>query len=167
MQKQVSTSRLQLDLLTAEDHVFMISLVNSKSWLEFIGDRNVHSKEEALAYIDKILTTPNLYYWVVRIQEGNTAAGIISFVKRRYLEHYDIGFAFLPEFCGLGYACEAASRILQVARENPEHQTVLATTIPGNIKSVNLLNKLGFHFEREIEVENGKLCVYTNNPPFA
>ncbi len=165
MKEQVSTSRLLLDLLTTADHEFMMSLVNTKGWIKFIGDRNVHSKEEALAYIDKILNTTNLYYWVVRIREENTAAGIISFVKRRYLEHYDIGFAFLPEFCGRGYAYEAASQVLQVARENPEHQTVLATTIPGNIKSVKLLNKLGFHFEREIEVENDKLCVYTNKAP--
>ena len=49
MQEQILTSRLQLNLLTADDHAFMMSLVNTKGWIEFIGDRNVHSKEEALA----------------------------------------------------------------------------------------------------------------------
>ena len=49
MQNHISTERLLLDLLTLEDHEFIMQLVNSKGWIQFIGDRNVHTKEDAIA----------------------------------------------------------------------------------------------------------------------
>lgn len=143
-----------------------MSLVNSKGWLAFIGDRNVHSKEDAIAYINRILGTQDLFYWVVRLQENNTPVGIISFIKRNYLDHFDIGFAFLPEFMGLGYAYEAAKEVLTMASKYPTYSTILATTIPQNISSINLLTKLGFRFEKEIEVEEDILHVYMNATVF-
>lgn len=163
MQNSISTNRLFLDLLTEEDYNFIISIVNTKGWIEFIGDRNVHSKEDALAYINKILSSQNLYYWVVRIKNGNIPIGIISFMKREYLENFDIGFAFLPEFHGYGYAYEAAKEILSMVSAKQEYHPILATTIPGNVNSIKLLVKLGLHFEKEFEADNEKLHIYSNS----
>ncbi len=162
MQISAATDRLLLNILTPEDHAFIISLVNSKGWLEFIGERNVHSKEEALAYINKILNTENLYYWVIRTRDGNIPVGIISFLKREYLEQFDIGFALLPEFAGNGYAYEAAKEILSVVSINKEYDPILATTKPENARSINLLLKLGFYFKEEIEIGSEKLHVYSS-----
>jgi RimJ/RimL family protein N-acetyltransferase len=160
MQNNLSTQRLLLDMLTREDQEFIIQLVNTQGWIKFIGDRNVHSKEEAIAYIDKILNTENLFYWVVRIKNKNLPIGIISFLKRTYLDSFDIGFAFLPEFNGYGYAYEAAQKILSIVSET--FKPILATTIPGNVKSTKLLVKLGLHFEKELEVEKEKIHIYSN-----
>ena len=162
MQNHISTERLLLDLLTLEDHEFIMQLVNSKGWIQFIGDRNIHTKEDAMAYTDKIMAMKNLFYWVVRTKEDNTPIGIISFLKREYLDHFDIGFAFLPEYCGRGFAYEAAKEVFDIAMQNPEHQTLLATTIPANINSIKLLHRLGMHFEKEIEVGSDTLHVYSN-----
>ena len=98
----------------------------------------------------------------MRLKDTPTPLGIISFLKRSYLEHFDIGFAFLPEFNGCGYAYEAAEKVLFIASQKEEYSTILATTIPQNIASIKLLNKLGLHFEREIEVASEKLHVYSN-----
>lgn len=163
MQNHISTERLLLDLLTLEDHEFIMQLVNSKGWIQFIGDRNVHTKEDAIAYTGKIMGMANLFYWVVRTKDGHTPIGIISFLKRTYLDHFDIGFAFLPEFSGRGYAYEAAKEVFDTAMQHPEHQIILATTIPGNTHSIKLLNKLGMHFEKELEVGNDTLHVYSNH----
>ena len=88
---------------------------------------------------------------------------MISFLKRDYLENFDIGFAFLPEFAGLGYAYEAAKEILSIVSTYPAYHTVLATTIPHNLRSIKLLIKLGLYFEKELEVGNQKLHIYTNS----
>ena len=95
---KISTERLSLDLLAPADAEFMQELLNTKGWLQFIGDRNIHSKEDAIKYINKINTTPNFYYWTVRLTDTHEPIGIISFIKRDYLEHFDIGFAFLPQY---------------------------------------------------------------------
>lgn len=163
MQTNITTERLSLNLLTLEDHDFIMRLVNSNGWIEFIGDRNVHTKDDAIAYINKIMSTKNLYYWVVRIKNASTPIGIISFLKRSYLDNFDIGFAFLPEFNGNGYAYEAAKEILSVVSRNPAHTVVLATTIPQNVNSIKLLTKLGLRFEKKLKVEKYTLHAYSNS----
>ena len=160
MQNSISTDRLFLNNLTIEDSEFIIELVNSKGWLEFIGDRNVHSNEEAVKYIRKILHSENIYYWVVRIKDGNIPAGIVTFIKRDWFENFDIGFAFLPAFTGQGYAYESSKEVLKMVSSNPEYHTVLATTKPENVQSIKLLKKLGLYFEKEIEVGEKKLHMF-------
>ena len=162
MQDHITTERLLMNLLTEEDHEFMMQLVNSKGWLQFIGDRNIHTKEDAIAYTHKIMAMKNLFYWVVKTKEENTRIGIISFLKREYLDHFDIGFALLPEFSGRGFAYEAAKEVFYIAMQQPEHQTILATTIPININSIKLLHRLGMQFEKEIEVGSDILHIYSN-----
>lgn len=162
MQNNLSTERLLLNLLTTEDHEFIIQLVNTHGWIEFIGDRNVHSKEEALAYINKILASVNLFYWVVRIKDENLPIGIISLLKREYLDNFDVGFAFLPEYNGCGYAYEAAQKILSTLSKNTKYHPILAITIPGNIRSIKLLIKLGLHFDRELNLGNEKIHIYSD-----
>lgn len=162
MKTKIITQRLILSPITEDDYSFMFVLVNTKGWLEFIGDRKVHSPEDSIKYIQKIQKTKDLTYWVVRIKDSNASIGIISFLKRSYLENFDIGFAFLPEFYGYGYAYEAAKEVLAVVSKQPEHAKVLATTIPENTNSIKLLTKLGFHLEKEIEIQNEKLHVYGN-----
>jgi [ribosomal protein S5]-alanine N-acetyltransferase len=157
----VATVRLGLKIISETDNSFMYKLVNSPGWLQFIGDRNVRSVEDASTYINKILNMENLSYWVVRIKEDNTPIGIVSFLKRNYLEHFDIGFAFLPAYNGNGYAYEATKAILDIVMLEPKHEKILATTIPSNISSIKLLNKLGLHFERELDVDKQILHIYS------
>ena len=163
MEAIFSTQRLQLNLITETDQDFIIRLLNSDGWLQFIGDRNVHSTKDAIDYIQKIKNTADFFYWTVRLKATDNAIGIISFLKRSYLDHFDIGFAFLPEFTGQGYAYEAAGKVLSILSKTNLYSTVLATTLPGNNKSVRLLTKLGFHFEKEIEMQLDTLHVYSNS----
>lgn len=162
IESALTTDRLQLELLRPEDHIFMHALVNTPGWIEFIGDRNVHSQEDALAYIDRILNTEHLYYWVIRTRRG-TPIGVVSFLKRHYLEHFDIGFALLPDFQGYGYAYEAATGILEMVSAYPEYQPVLATILPHNVESIKVLVNLGLRFEREMEVGSEVFHIYSNS----
>lgn len=160
MHNNIYTERLCLNLLTLADHTFIRSLVNTKGWIAFIGDRNVHSEDDAIAYIDRILHMENLYYWVVRVRDTHTPVGIISFLKRSYLDHFDIGLAFLPEFHGKGYAYKAAKAVLSIVSQYPEHKHILATTVPQNTQSIQLLTRLGLHYEKKIKADNKPLLVY-------
>jgi len=153
-----------LEKLRVDDFDFILSLVNTKGWIENIGDRNIHSKNEAIEYINKILWTENFIYWVVRIIDDRTPVGIISLIKRNYLENFDIGFAFLPEYGNCGYAYESAKAVLLMISGLPEFKIVLATTLFSNKSSIKLLTRLGFRYEKENETENDKMHIYTNAP---
>jgi len=157
----LTAEKLSLHALAIEDVDFIQELVNTPGWLQFIGDRSVHSKEDATNYINKIKSSPNIHYWVVRLTETQTPVGIISFIKRDYLEYFDIGFAFLPQYNGKGYAYEAAKAVLTTIGSMPKHPIVLATTVPDNVSSIKLLIKLGLRFERELQVGGEQLHVYS------
>lgn len=156
----ITTERLSLAALATGDHSFIQELLNTAGWLQFIGDRNVRSKDDALQYINRINSTPNIRYWVVRITDTSEPVGLITLIKRAYLDHSDIGFAFLPQYHGKGYAYEAAKKILDTVSRLSEHQTVLATTLAHNSNSIKLLTRLGLQFDREIEADGEKLHVY-------
>lgn len=157
---QVSSERLHLTELSKTDHNFILELVNSPGWLSFIGDRNVKSGNDALTYIEKIISNPDVQYWTVRLKDEDKPIGIITLIKRQYLDHYDIGFAFLEAFRGNGYPAEATKAVLHALPENLLSDKILAITIEANIRSIKLLEKLNFVFEKTIEVDNKNLRQY-------
>ncbi len=159
MKMHLQTQRLITNGLLDSDHPFILELLNTKGWLEFIGDRKVHTEDEAKAYIQKIKKTENLDYWVVRTQAQNQAIGVVSYLKRTYLEHYDLGFAFLPAYMGQGYAYEASKAVLdEIQAQFPV--PIQACLLPHNMPSIKLLDRLGFVFEKNIEVEGAPMLVY-------
>jgi RimJ/RimL family protein N-acetyltransferase len=156
----LTTGRLLLEPLSLTDSAFIIELVNTKGWLQFIGERNVHSESEAVAYIERINNNPTVTYWVAKLKQGGTAIGVITLIQRDYLPHPDIGFAFLPAYAGNGFAYEAASAVLLKIIGDAGHASIFAISMPENVSSIKLLNKLGLQFDKEVTVEKEKLFVY-------
>lgn len=161
MKSNFETDRLTLSPLSLNNAAFIYALLNTKGWIEFIGDRNIKSIDDANNYINKILCSDGITYWVVSLKESDTAIGLVTLIKRDYLEHNDIGFAFLPQYAKQGYAFEAAYTILEELRKYPSYSIMLATTIPGNKSSIQLLEKLGLKYNREIIANEEKLLVYS------
>lgn len=56
----------------------------------------------------------------------------------------EIGFTFAPTFQRKGYALEAVSRVLDYLFLELKKQKIIAFVDPKNIKSIRLLEKLGF-----------------------
>lgn len=156
----ITTQRLTLQLIQPEDNLFVLEILNSPGWIQFIGDRKVRNSDDAAAYINKIMSTPDLYYWVAKITNTQQPIGIISYIKRNYLDDYDLGFALLPQFQSQGYAFEAANTILQAAKNNDPTAKILATLLPTNTSSINLLTRLGFNFEKPMDVDGELLHIY-------
>lgn len=105
------------------------------------------------------MNNPAAQYWVVQLKDYHTCAGVITFIQRDYLDNPDIGFAFLPQYSGNGYAYEAASAVIK-HYQNKTPQSVLAITLPANTSSIKLLEKLGLTWQRELVVEEELLYVY-------
>lgn len=161
MQTNYKTARLFLRPMNAGDVSFIFELVNTDGWIRFIGDRNIKNAEDAGNYIQKIINNPAIVYRVVTLQDEVTAIGVVTFIKRDYLPHPDIGFAFLPAFGKQGYAFEASSAVLNDLLQTGGHSTILATTIPENTSSIQLLVRLGFSFSKEISHEGLVLQLFS------
>lgn len=160
----INTERLSIRRLSEEDAAFIFELLNTGSWIKYIGNRNIHSEADALAYIQKINENPNTDYRIVTLRETNTPIGLITLIRRDYLDFRDIGFAFLPAYSGRGYAYEAAKAVLDHPAENNQAETLLAITLPANTASIRLIEKLGLTFERIIERNKESLYLYSRPP---
>ncbi len=150
------TPRLVLRELVHDDAAFIMELVNDPAWLRFIGDRNVHSLEDARGYIDKIrdgsYAVHGFGLWAVTALATGEALGMCGLIKRDTLEHVDLGFAFLERHRGRGYAREAATAVVELARARFGLAKLVAITSLDNTASQHVLESLGFRFENQIEM---------------
>jgi len=158
--KSFETERLSLDPLALNNSEFIRELVNTPGWIKFIGNRNINTPEEAFAYTQKLIDNPTIQYWVVTRNSDQTGVGIITLIKHDYLEHWDIGFAFLPDYSKQGFAFEAASVVLNDALKDPIHSQILAVSVQDNIISIRLLEKSGLRFIKEIQKDNERLFLF-------
>ena len=157
---EIITDRLFIEPLSNSDDNFIIELLNTNGWIKFIGNRNINSSADAIAYIERINGNKNISYWTVKLKDTKSTIGLITLIKREYLEHNDIGFAFLPMFINKGYAYEATAAVLINLVEQNTITHILAETLPENTSSIKLLQKLGLVFEKEMEIENELLLIY-------
>ena len=153
---ELETDRLRLRHFLLDDADFILALLNQPSFIHFIGDKGVKTADDAKDYI---ATGPiNSYQqhgfglYLVEAIDNKTAIGMCGLLKRESLMHPDLGFAFLPDYWGKGYAFEAATAVLAYARDDLRLPHVLAITRPDNEASIKLLERLGFHFEEMIEL---------------
>lgn len=149
-----TTQRLVIEEITLSDGPHMLRLMNTPGWLQFIGDRNIHSVQDAENYIhDRMLTQyQQLNYGLFKLSSKADHAfiGICGMVQRPNLPTPDLGFAMFPEYEGKGLMEEAACCILQVAVEAKWMKECWAMTDPQNAKAQKLLEKLGFEYDSDL-----------------
>lgn len=156
METVIETERLILRKFTVDDAPFMLELLNTTSWLRFIGDRNVHSIEEAEQYlINGNIKSYEIYgfgFYAVIENSSQKLIGMCGLKKRDSLEDVDIGFAFMPNFMGKGYGFEAASATLEYAQTMLKLEKVIAIVNPENQLSIALIKKIGLQFEKMVQL---------------
>lgn len=145
----LETERLYIREFTYEDAPFIIELVNNPTWLEFIGDRNVSTLDDAHRYMrDKIIYLYHQYGygpWLLEEKSTHQSIGMCGLINRDFLTDTDIGYALLPAYTGKGLAFEAAKAVLDYGYQVLQLPAIVAITLPTNSTSIKLLHKLGMH----------------------
>jgi RimJ/RimL family protein N-acetyltransferase len=161
MEIVIETQRLILRKFTLEDAPFLLELVNTPAWLQFIGDRNVHTVEEAENYLRngnlKSYAEHGFGFYLVVAKESGEFIGMCGMVKRDSLEDIDIGFAFLPNSIGKGYGYEAASATLDYALNVLKLGRIVAIVDPQNVSSIALIKKIGLKYEKMVQISTNDI----------
>ena len=167
MENILETERLILRPLQYSDAAFILELVNTPGWLQYIGDRNIHSLEDAIKYIENgplaSYQTYGFGLYLVALQDSGLPIGMCGFLQRDFLDDPDIGFAFLPAYTGQGYAYEIAEASIRYLADTWGKKRVLGITLPNNGPSIGLLKKLGLQYERNFRKpgETEELMVFS------
>jgi RimJ/RimL family protein N-acetyltransferase len=77
-------------------------------------------------------------------------------LKRDNLPDVDVGYAYLPEYWGQGFAFEAAAATLRHAARKFGLKRVIGVVSVGNLSSIRVLEKLDMRFERMYPMHPGE-----------
>jgi RimJ/RimL family protein N-acetyltransferase len=138
----LETERLTLRHLEPADGEFILRLLNEPSFLQNIGDKGVRTVEQAVHYLVegpiKSYEVHGHGLYLVALRGSQEPVGMCGLIKRDLFQDVDLGYAFVPEFWGKGYAVESGAAVLAWGR-----RTLVTPTNAGSIK---VLKRLGFAF---------------------
>ncbi|MER0442097.1 GNAT family N-acetyltransferase [Emticicia sp. W12TSBA100-4] len=165
MKEILETERLILRQFTLDDAPFILELLNTPTWLQFIGDRNVHSIEDAENYLLngslKSYAENGFGFYAVVAKENGKTIGMCGLIKRDTIPDIDIGFAFLPNLISKGFGFEIASATLDYALNVLKIKRIVAIVNPENEKSIGLIRKIGMQFESMIQFGEKELMLFS------
>ncbi len=155
MKSQVilNSANLALREASSSDAAFVLALINQPAWKQHIANHSISTLGGAEEYIrDKLVSHYKLHgfgLWVVETKANSIPVGLCGLLKRDSLEHIDLGYGFLPNYWGQGFAHEASVLCLRYAFEKLEQSKVWAITTPANERSIKLLSRLQFVFKKQ------------------
>lgn len=162
------TDRLILKPAEEQDADFFLELYNMPSFIQYIGDRNLRTKEDAENYITSrfIPQIEKLGFgnYVVILKEDHTKIGAVGIFEREGLDVLDIGFSFLEKYEGKGYAYESANKLKELAATDFGVHKISAITTKDNFSSQKLIERLGLKFQKMVTIPEDvvELMYYEN-----
>ncbi|KAA3656755.1 MAG: N-acetyltransferase [Calditrichaeota bacterium] len=156
---EIETARLALSHLSFDDAPFILTLLNDEDFIKNIGDKNVRAIADAENYLKNgpIQSYENFGFGLYRVSNKatGTPVGICGLLKRETLPDVDIGYAFLPQYCGMGYATESTCAVMAYAQNTLGLARIVAVVSPENEASKKVLHKLGLRYEKMIQLAPG------------
>jgi len=145
------TERLIITKMSTDDAPFYLQLVNTPSWIKYIGDRGITTLDAAAQKIDEAIIKSYKdhgfgTYKLLLKEDNNRVVGSCGIYKRPIFKHPDIGFAMLEDSEGKGYGYEASIALLKYAKKEFKLKKIFAIVLPTNQKSIKLLEKLGLKY---------------------
>lgn len=150
----LETERLSLRRATLADAPFLLQMWNEPSYIEFIRDWGVRTVAQAEALLrERVLASyerNGFGLFVVTLKATGEPLGMTGLIRRPGLDDVDVGYAYLPQHWGQGYASEAAAAVMAYGRETLGLPRIVAIVSPHNARSIRVLEKLGLRYERMV-----------------
>lgn len=154
----IQTERLVLRLLTIEDASFILTLLNQESFILNIGDKNIRTLEEAQAYIEcgplAMQSQLGFSLYCCQSKEDGELIGLSGLIKRDGVLYPEVGFAFLADYCRLGYGRESAEAVVNYAFNKLKLIKLNAICNIDNTASQRLLKSLNFEYLQHLKLPN-------------
>ena len=167
MNIRIETERLMMRPFQKDDVERLFLLDSNPEVMKYVGQKTLTKKEqsaEVIKMVQKQYAEKGIGRWAVIEKESNLLIGW-SFLK--YLTEeingiknvYDLGYRFLPEFWGKGYATESAKASLEYGFKKMNLDKICAHAHSENEASIYTLKKLGFVEKGTFEEQDGT-CIW-------
>jgi RimJ/RimL family protein N-acetyltransferase len=119
------------------------------------------SREESDAFADRIrerIASDGWGLWAVEVIGGAPFIGFIGLARPQFDAHFtpavEVGWRLAHEHWGNGYAPEGARAALDFAFQRIGLAEVVSMTVPGNVKSRRVMEKLGMSYDPADDFDN-------------
>jgi RimJ/RimL family protein N-acetyltransferase len=155
MDKVIDTGRLILRRFMLDDLPAFYQLCSRPEIIRFAQRTPLASLEEARAFMQAAPFHDYATYGYGRFACVSKESGeVVGFSGVKYVPEIgetELGYRFLPEFWGMGLATEAGRASIEFARADLGLGRLVAMVHPENVASANVLIKLGFAVEKQLQ----------------
>ena len=158
MKPIIETKRLALRKITLEDSEDMLRLHSHPVVQKYTGEATIEALEEMEKAIRIRLENYPKYgfgRWGTFIKDGMEFIGWAGLAYLPEFDEIDIGYRFLPQYWGKGYATEASHAILEYGFETLGLTRIIAIAMKENLGSIRVMQKIGMQFEKYAPYEPG------------
>lgn len=167
MKKIIETARLILRPFTIDDVDAFYEVNKNPNVTRYTGDGTITSKAMVEASLRNNTLSDYKKYGYGRFAVIHKADNkLIGFSGLKYLEDLketDIGYRFLEEYWGKGFATESSRVCMDYGFNELNLGRIIGLVFPENVASVHVLKKLGLQFEKQVQLEEGTLDYYAVN----
>lgn len=150
------SERLLFRRFTLEDGDLLITLNSDPDILQYIHEPPTTSTN-VMDVLQRIILPQyelGLGRWAVHLKYSETFIGWAGLKYIPVKEEIDLGYRFMKQYWGNGYAAEAASTCLSVGFAHLGLERIIAKAHVDNTASIRVMQKCGMKFIRE-DVEDG------------
>ncbi len=142
----IETDRLIMRILTGDDIPFIFQIFSLEETNRYVSNPPVKNMNEAREIYEKYCKPkPHLFRIGMVLKESGNLIGTLGLysidMEKRSAT---LGFDLLPDYWGHGYMTEACFALLDYAFEEMELNRIQASAEPENIRSVRVMERLGF-----------------------
>jgi len=162
----IETKRTYIREFEIEDGPGVLAFSRDQLVTRFTGDAGlVTNLDEAKAVITQVWKPEYKQYgygrWAVVHKESGQVMGFCGFKHDKKLAMPDMGYRFLPQFWGKGYASETASACVDYGQKALGIEAFFGDVMPENIASIKVLEKLGLKFSHLIQEDGVSFMRFT------
>ncbi len=158
----IETNRLILRELVDTDVQGIYELDSDPEVHEYLGNHPISSLKEAadvISFIKKQYIENGIGRLAIIEKETGTFVGwggfkLITTVVNRHQHYPDLGYRFIKQHWGKGYATESSLAAIEYGFEQLKLPAIYATAHVENIRSIKVLEKAGLKCVETFEYEN-------------
>jgi [ribosomal protein S5]-alanine N-acetyltransferase len=170
MKFYIETPRLILREFQTSDYEVLFDLDSNPEVNRFLGNKPLKTIAEAqaiVAYIQQQYEDHGIGRWaVIEKTTGNfvgwSGLKFITTLENGATHFYDVGYRFMPQYWGLGYATETAKAAIKYGFETMHLTEIVGTCHEENIASRTVLEKCGLQFVEKFVYDNEIPCDWLN-----
>ena len=163
MQTVLQTERLLFRAFGTEDAPLIYSLNIHPEVVKYVHELPVTDITSAEENLQRILSQYKEYgygRWAVFTKDNNEFIGWCGLKYRPERNETDLGYRFIPQYWGKGYATEASKASIRYGFETLQLRQINAMAHVENLASLKVLEKIGMQFIGYETVDNCPVKTY-------